>query len=300
MIVAVTSMGSWVRTVRFALSRRRVGVPIRVYDAATRRWRGAEGETTDTTRDVLTVATFNVWFDEYHARQRYAAVANELERDAPDVMVFQEVTAPALDVLLARPWIRAEYRSAAVTGRRVGNYGMLILSRLPLEGAVYSRLPTAAARGLLTAGVEVNGTCLTVGCVHLDSGKASARLRERQLAAIFEATAPERDVVLLGDFNMRDHEDGGIDPRYRDVWPSLRPDDPGYTEDTSINLMRLDSTQKERHVRFDRVLLKGDGWVAKDIELLGTAPISPTLPRVFPSDHFGVRCRLVRVGAAGH
>jgi tyrosyl-DNA phosphodiesterase 2 len=299
MIVAVTSIGGWVRDLRFALSRRRVSVPVRAYDAATGRWRGAEAEATDTTRDVLTVATFNVWFDEYHARRRYAAIADELERDTPDVMVFQEVTAPALDVLLARPWIRAEYRSAAVTGGRVGNYGMLILSRLPLEDAVYSRLPTAAARGLLTAGVDVDGTRLTVGCVHLDSGKASARLRQRQLAAIFEATAGERDVVLLGDFNMRDHEDG-IDPRYRDVWPSLRPDDPGYTEDTSINLMRLDSTQKERHVRFDRVLVKSDRWVPTDIELLGTAPISPTLPRVFPSDHFGVRCRLVRAGTAGH
>ncbi|WP_237571837.1 endonuclease/exonuclease/phosphatase family protein [Mycolicibacterium lacusdiani] len=293
-------MGGWLRTVRFAVSRRRVGVPIRAYDATTGQWRDVDVEKTDTTRDEFTVATFNVWFDEYHARRRYAAIADELKRDAPDVMVFQEVTTPALDVLLARPWIRAEYRSATVTGRRVGNYGMLILSRLPLEDAVYSRLPTAAARGLLTAGVAVNGARLTVGCVHLDSGKASARLRERQLAAIFEATADDRDVVLLGDFNMRDHEDGGIEPRYRDVWPSLRPDDPGYTEDTSINLMRLDSTQKERHVRFDRVLLKGDGWVAKDIELLGTAPISPTLPRVFPSDHFGVRCRLVRAGTAGH
>ncbi|MFC7672721.1 endonuclease/exonuclease/phosphatase family protein [Mycolicibacterium sp. GCM10028919] len=295
----MTSIGGWVRDLRFALSRRRVSVPVRAYDAATRGWRGAEAEATGTTRDVLTVATFNVWFDEYHARQRYAAIADELERDAPDVMVFQEVTAPALDVLLARPWIRAEYRSAAVAGGRVGNYGMLILSRLPLGDAVYSRLPTAAARGLLTAGVDVDGTPLTVGCVHLDSGKASARLRQRQLAAIFEATAGERDVVLLGDFNMRDHEDG-IDPRYRDVWPSLRPDDPGYTEDTSINLMRLDSTQKERHVRFDRVLVKSDRWVPTDIELLGTAPISPTLPRVFPSDHFGVRCRLVRAGTAGH
>jgi tyrosyl-DNA phosphodiesterase 2 len=64
--------------------------------------------------------------------------------------------------------------------------------------------------------------------------------------------------------------------------------------------MRLDSTQKERHVRFDRVLVKSDRWVPTDIELLGTAPISPTLPRVFPSDHFGVRCRLVRAGTAGH
>jgi hypothetical protein len=46
-------------------------------------------------------------------------------------------------------------------------------------------------------------------------------------------------------------------------------------------------------VRGDRVLLKGTGWRAASIELLGTTPISPALPRVFPSDHFGVACRLV-------
>ena len=79
---------------------------------------------------------------------------------------------------------------------------------------------------------------------------------------------------------------------YVDLWPALRPSDDGFTEDTSINLMRYDSKNKHRHVRFDRVLLRGDGWDATGIDLLGTEPISPSLPRVFPSDHFGVRCRL--------
>ena len=45
-------------------------------------------------------------------------------------------------------------------------------------------------------------------------------------------------------------------------------------------------------MRFDRVLLEGERWVATDIELLGTEPIDAELPRVFPSDHFGVECRL--------
>jgi tyrosyl-DNA phosphodiesterase 2 len=58
--------------------------------------------------------------------------------------------------------------------------------------------------------------------------------------------------------------------------------------------MRFDSKNKHRHVRFDRVLLKGAAWSAADIELLGTEPLSPARPRVFPSDHFGVRCALVR------
>ena len=99
--------------------------------------------------------------------------------------------------------------------------------------------------------------------------------------------------MLLGDFNMRDTENNRIAPPYWDIWPTLRPHEPGFTEDTSINLMRLDARNKKRQVRFDRVLLKGTRWRAASIELLGTQPISPELPRVFPSDHFGIECRLV-------
>ena len=91
----------------------------------------------------------------------------------------------------------------------------------------------------------------------------------------------------------------GIVAPYIDVWPALRPHDEGFTEDTSINLMRFDMKNKHRHVRFDRVLLKGSHWSAAQIELVGTEPISPALPRVFPSDHFGVECRLTSITNRG-
>ena len=58
--------------------------------------------------------------------------------------------------------------------------------------------------------------------------------------------------------------------------------------------MRFDSKNKHRHVRFDRILTKGREWSAADIGLIGTEPIAADLPRVFPSDHFGVRSRLTR------
>ena len=93
---------------------------------------------------------------------------------------------------------------------------------------------------------------------------------------------------------MRDHENGRIPPPYRDVWPALRPGEDGFTEDTSINHMRFDMKNKHRHVRFDRILVKGPAWTPASVDLLGTEPVSSALPRVFPSDHFGVRCRLVR------
>ena len=271
---------------------RRQAVQIGAFDTAAGRWRHTVPDR-GVPRDTLTLATFNVWFDECHAENRYQAIADILERKAPDVMVFQEITEPALNVLLGQHWIRTRYLRAAVVGRRTGNYGHLMLSRVPIRRAVYVRIPTDAQRGVLRAEVDVGGQPLVVGSVHLDSGKASAGLRERQLRNVFRDFARTPDAVLLGDFNMRDDENSLITPPFEDVWPRLRRYEPGYTEDTSINLMRLDSTGKERQVRFDRVLTKG-GWHATRIDLLGTEPISPKLPRVFPSDHFGVVCRVER------
>jgi tyrosyl-DNA phosphodiesterase 2 len=261
------------------------------FDVASKRWVDGGGAV-PVARDELVVATFNVWFGGFHAEERFQAIADVLSRKMPDVMVFQEVTPTALAVFLAQPWIRVRYRRAEVTGGDLGNYGMLMLSRLPISNVTYTGLPTNLARGFLTADLDTGGLPLTVVALHLESGKAAARLRSRQLGRVFGALRRTENAVVLGDFNMRDSENDRIGEPYRDLWPLLRPHDDGFTEDTTINLMRLDSKNKQRHVRFDRVLIKGGGWTATDVELLGTEPISPELPRVFPSDHFGVLCRL--------
>ncbi|MDF2583954.1 MAG: endonuclease, partial [Mycobacterium sp.] len=130
--------------------------------------------------------------------------------------------------------------------------------------------------------------------IHLESGKAAVQLRDRQLREIVGSVRDDRDAVILGDFNLRDAENGILPAGYCDVWPALRPGEPGFTEDTTINHMRYDMEDKHRHVRFDRVLVKGDTWTPELIELLGREPISAALPRVFPSDHFGLRCVLRR------
>ena len=275
------------------LLRRRRSVPVGTFDAATGQWTDA-GAANSVDRDELTLSTYNIWNDSKHAEQRYLAIAELLSRCTPDVMVFQEVTPAALDLFLAQPWVRAAYLRTAVVGGDVGDYGMLMLSRLPIAHVAYTRLPTRQSRGFLEAELVVNGIKTVVCCLHLDSGKSSSRLRTWQLRRIFRALKTVEDAVLLGDFNMREAENARIAVPYSDVWPALRPDDDGFTEDTAINLMRYDMKDKSRQVRFDRILLKGRHWTATDIELLGTEPISDELPRVFPSDHFGVKCLLTR------
>ena len=271
------------------LLQRRLAVS--AFDAERDRWVDGAADATPVDADRVTVATFNVWNKAFFAGQRYRAVADLLAQDPCDVMVFQEVTDDVRSVLLSQPWVRERYRCAGVVGGRVGGYGMLLLSRLPITGVTINRLPSRRRRSFLQADLAIRGRALRVCSVHLESGKDGAWLRAWQLRRVFRAVSVD-DAVILGDFNMRDGEGRWISSDYRDVWPALRPRDPGYTEDSDINVMLRDSKKKTRLVRFDRVLLKGDAWLPTHIELLGTEPISPELPRVFPSDHFGVHCGL--------
>jgi tyrosyl-DNA phosphodiesterase 2 len=266
-------------------------VPVEEFDARTARWTEVEPAAT-VDRNELTITTYNVWNDSKHAEDRYLAIAELLSRRSPDIVVFQEITPTAFEVFLEQPWIRESYLRAAVVGGDAGNYGMVVLSRLPVSRVTYTQLPSRQSRGFLQAEIAVNGARIVVCCLHLDSGKSSRRLRWWQLRRIFRAHRSVEDAVLLGDFNMRDDENHWIAAPYCDVWPALRPDENGFTEDTSINLMRYDMKDKHRHVRFDRVLLKSRKWAASEIQLLGKEPISEELPRVFPSDHFGVECSL--------
>lgn len=277
-----------------SIFRRPMKVPVLRFDSGRQRWVTERGTGARSDVERLAVSTYNIWFSDEHADQRHRAIAELLSRDMPDVMAFQEVTPAAGTMFLQRPWVREHYRSAAVVGGRRGNYGMLLLSRVPVDRVTYTRLPTRLSRGYLTAQLTLGGERLTVLGVHLESGKASAALRARQLELIFGSVRETENVVVMGDFNLRDCEAGIIAGEYRDAWPALRPGEPGYTEDTTINHMRFDMKDKHRHVRFDRVLTKGDSWTPESIDLLGCEPISPELPRVFPSDHFGVRCVLRR------
>ncbi|MDY6999438.1 MAG: endonuclease/exonuclease/phosphatase family protein [Actinomycetota bacterium] len=272
------------------LRRRRRSVVVSRFDAAAGRWVGAS-PAGDAARGALTLTTFNVWNKPLHAEQRYQAIADLLARDMPDVAVFQEVTPTAQAVLLDQPWVRERCLHVGVTGARVGGYGILMLSRLPIAAATFTRLPSRRARGFLQADVAVNGATLRICSVHLESGKDGAWLRAWQLRRVFRAVTAQ-DAVILGDFNMRDGEDRWLPAHYRDLWPALRPHEPGFTEDTSTNPMLRDNKKKPRQQRFDRVLLTGRRWTPEGIEVIGTEPVSPALPRVLPSDHFGLRCRL--------
>ena len=239
--------------------------------------------------EELLLVTFNTWFADYEFERRSTALLSLLERISADVVVLQEVTRPLLDRILAENWIRANYQLSDATGESLGSYGVVALSRVPLQSIELHQLTSKMGRELLV--VQLAGG-FRVATVHLESLAWQSDTRQTQLAEIFALLEGFDHAAVLGDFNLchTSPENDNIDPRYLDLWPALRPDEPGWTEDTSVNLMRLAAKGRHKSVRFDRILLRSRGnyWQPQSIERLGTTPLSPDTPEVFISDHFGL------------
>lgn len=249
----------------------------------------------DPKQQTLSFITYNVWFGEYFFTQRARALFSILQNSDADFIALQEVTPPFLKLLLDEEWVRKDYLLSDGTGKTVDPYGVLMLFRTKPDKLTLRQLPSRMERGLLLGEFQINDIKIAVATVHLESWRSSEPFRKKQLKEVFSSLAKYDHVFLTGDFNLCStwDENRNIDPGYTDCWAHIHPNRPGCTEDTSINIMRFQQKGKPKSVRFDRVLVRSTNelWVPSSIELVGTEPISPSLPYIFPSDHFGLHAR---------
>jgi tyrosyl-DNA phosphodiesterase 2 len=247
----------------------------------------------DVVQDRLRLVTYNIWFGDFRWRERLAALMDLIQACRPDVVALQEVTPRQLQRILAVPWVRRGYRVSDAAGTTLEPHGVLVLSRLPVRRLALCELPSDKSRKLLLAELAIGPRALRIGNIHLESSASATAVRLVQLDAVLGSLQEAPHTVLMGDFNFdpsQEAEQSQVEARFRDLWAELRGDEPGLTEDTANNPMRLLHKGKEKQVRFDRILLRSSdpGWAPQSIRLIGTDPISPDLPDVFPSDHFGL------------
>lgn len=151
---------------------------------------------------------------------------------------------------------------------------------------------------LTNAGVE---EAFDVTTVHLESTRGESAKRRQQLQEIFEIlrvrNAPH--ALLCGDFNFdpSEEEEREIDPAvWTDAWTSAGDGRcEGYTEDTSVNIMRAMHSHTTKQVRYDRVILKSESVTFQkgETHVMGRQCIDEGR-QTWPSDHFGVQCTLVK------
>nr|WP_201066750.1 endonuclease/exonuclease/phosphatase family protein [Thiorhodovibrio winogradskyi] len=243
------------------------------------------------------MVTFNIWFGEFRWRERLAALLDIIRDCRADVITLQEVMPRHLERILRADWVRDEFGVSDVAGETLQPHGVLTLSRLPVRGFGLYPLPSAKARKLLIAEIGSGERALRIGNLHLESSGGATPVRLQQLDTVLPRLHDAQHAVLMGDFNfdpLQRREQSRVEAHFRDLWAELRGDDPGYTENTDVNRMRLLHKNKEKQVRFDRVLLRASrpGWAPESIRLIGTRPIDADQLALFPSDHFGLAASL--------
>ena len=262
-------------------------------------WRPVQEEH-DRLLDRISLATYNVWFAEYLWRERFAGLLDTLRDWDPDLIALQEVTPRHLQHLLSLRWVRDHYRLSDVSGMTLQPHGVLLLSKLPVRNLAMRELPSNKHRKLLVADLGLGPRSVRLGNLHLESSPSATPIRMAQLDAVLPVLEAPTDRLLVGDFNFdptQREEQATVDAHYQDLWTGLRPDDPGYTVDATLNRMRRLHKRQQKRVRYDRILWRSarPGWQPASVSVIGTVPIAPQRPDVFPSDHFGLAGSLVWV-----
>ncbi|WP_411102773.1 poly(A) polymerase [Streptomyces sp. cmx-4-9] len=267
--------------------------------------RGAGAAAAAAAPDGVRLLTWNTLWDRYDApriataRRRPMLLADLAAADA-DVIVLQEVEPALLDLLLGAPWVRDGYTVGTdPRGRDVDEYGLLVLSRLPVREAGAHRL--GSHKALTAVAVDTAAGPLVVAATHLTSDhmQDGAGRRAAELAGITEGLAGiGADVALLGDFN--DGRTGAVGPAavlgMRDAWNEVYgAADETPTFDPVVNPLAAIASLAGRSARLDRILLRSARARVSRAALRGDCPAADGL---FVSDHFGVEAT-VEFGQGG-
>ncbi len=152
---------------------------------------------------LLTVMTWNMWFDKTNRAQRAEILLNEVRSYDPDIVALQEVVQESLNIIIAK--MHPTYYIIGMISSEIG-YDSIILSKFPpIEWDRYYLPKTKMGRNLLLATLQTPTRQITVGTFHLESvflpkTKMAEDLKESQLKYIY-AISPLNS-ILMGDTNL--------------------------------------------------------------------------------------------------
>ena len=152
---------------------------------------------------LLTVMTWNMWFDKKNRAQRTETLLNEVISYDPDIVALQEVVQESLEIIIAK--MHPTYYIIGTIPPDIG-YDTLLLSKFPpIEWDRYYLPKTKMGRNLLLATLQTPTQQITVGTFHLESvflpkTKEAEDLKESQLKYIYAIS--QLNSILMGDTNL--------------------------------------------------------------------------------------------------
>lgn len=181
--------------------------------------------------------------------ERFASLATQLRTLNADILLLQEIyDPPHKQGLIAA--LAPDYPFSVVSplrGPSLVPASLLTLSKWPLNALGFHRfhhMPLAEKlldnKGFLLAEVQTPAGSLLTANVHTTAGGSrhpeharSDAIRARQIEQVLVTTRGDRPVLLAGDLNCGSVSPTNyrqlVDAGYKDLWPLLRPQEPGWT-----------------------------------------------------------------------
>ena len=155
---------------------------------------------------LLTVMTWNMWFDKTNRQQRTETLLNEVRSYDPDIVALQEVVEESLQIIIAKMTPTYYIIGMNAHWQSSSHYDTLILSKFPpIQWDRYNLPKTKMGRNLLITTLQTSTRQITVGTFHLESvfnkrNNTAEELKESQLKYIY-AISPINS-ILMGDTNL--------------------------------------------------------------------------------------------------
>ena len=157
---------------------------------------------------LLTVMTWNIWFDKTNRKTRTETLLNEIIFYNPDIVALQEVVEESLEIIIAKMTPTYYIIGMNMHSHTHSNthYDTLILSKYPpLQWDRYHLPKTKMGRNLLLTTLQTPTRQIFVGTFHLESvfnrhNNLAEELKTSQLKYIY-AISP-MNTILMGDTNL--------------------------------------------------------------------------------------------------
>ena len=262
------------------------------------------------------IMTYNIWgllktkpdpdfmhFQEELMKIRMRGILETIRRNDPDIVCLQEVTNPAYDLLselrdLYPYHYEEDFNIERDRQSRKRDVEVLVFTRYrPKKITLHS---LSGNLGYTNSFLTLEFQDVVIFNCYLQAGSryspgqqphwfhySRCRRNElREIGALADKFVTNgKAIVLVGDFNCDLNGDTTSWPeltafreaKVTDMWRRLRPDDPGYTEDTDVNLMRWNLKFLQKLFRYDGILYRNppDNEILKPLEIkvTGRKPI---------------------------
>jgi exonuclease III len=254
--------------------------------------------------NVITVMSYNIWFDRKLALDRTLSLCNFINKNKVGIICLQEVTPEIYEILIM---LLQDYRYHFP--KKIKGYGCVTFSKYPITKCLdFPYTNSKMGRSLVITKIDypyhlvnedgntVENVEIVIANSHFESifnknTENEIKIKQYQMAnEILESMYNNyKNIIFCSDTNVMQHEDDTFSNifytknEWTDAWIKKGSEINKFTYDSENNLYLKTRFNKKIRSRIDRILSKSNNCTVQEFNI-----IKGDIENLEPSDHFGI------------